>query len=523
MVDVEPITFDKLADKSYLARFCKLPELQREQMIVEFKKGNRDVKRKVIDKVIDEYEKEFCPKPQASCGCCGEEEALESVIATKMLKLYRLITIKETSEIMKFENGGWRAFPKLEVTSIAQKLGKRDDVDNKIVDEVYGKLLRENLVSMTDTERRPDLFMDGSGKVFSSITRRFEDVSNRKDVLVLHKIPALFDPDAEVPQEFLDFVELVIPDADERAALQEHIGSGLFRLMLYDKAIPILGSTRNGKTTLFEIIMEVYGKNNVSSVSLQDTASRFRLFNMLRKLLNLMDELTVKTVSDSSGFKMVNGGGQQMVECKHKQPFEASFYAKSIYGCNALPPAPDKNDMGFYSKWLPITAPNTFLLPDQIGPDGLQEGEYHANPNLVKELTLTPDKLSGILNWCLDGLERLNRQGGYSLKLTLAECKARYDALADSSSLINKVIDEIFIRTNNPSDMVYKMDLFEAYKGECIGKKIPVPTINQFNKDLSKLGYDPKFRSRALSEKFSLFTNPTENPQALRGLALKFN
>ena len=521
MVDIEPITFENLENNIYLAEFCKLPNIQREKKILDFVKSNKGIKRKVIDNTIEAYEKEFCPKVQASCGCCEEKESLESVIATKMLELYELRTIKESADILKFENGGWIKFTKLEVSVIAQKIGGRSDVTNDIVKEVYGKLQRENLVSMEDTERCPDLFMDGSGKVFSSITRRFEDVSNRKDIMVIHKIQALFDPDAEVPQEFLDVVELIIPNPIERATFQEHIGSGFFRKMLYDIAIVLKGPTRNGKTTLMQLISAATGENNISTLSLQDTSKSFYLYNMLGKMFNFNDELTAKTMKDSSGLKAILGGKALTVERKFEQPFDAEFYVKPVFGCNLLPPAPDKNDEGYYSKLLILDTPNTFLLPKQIGPDGLQEGEYNANPNLVKELTSNPKKLSGILNWCLDGLARLNRQNGYSLKLTLKEGKARYDALAEPSNLINEVIDEIYIRTNNPSDMVYKMDLFELYKGYCVGKKIPEPSINQFNKDLLALGYDPQFRSKALSEKFSLFTNPTEKPYALRGLALK--
>lgn len=176
-------------------------------------------------------------------GKSEAEESLDAIIATEMLGRYKLRTIRESGTILRFEQGGWIEFTKLQISEIAQQIGGRSDVTNKIIDEVYGKILRENLISMEDTERRPDLFMDDSGKVFSSITRQFEDVSNQKDVLVIHKLSAIFDPTATVPQEFLDALELILPDKMDRDTFQEHVGSGYYRKMTYDKAVVILGNT----------------------------------------------------------------------------------------------------------------------------------------------------------------------------------------------------------------------------------------------------------------------------------------
>lgn len=459
-----------------------------------------------------------------SKGKSGAEESLDAKIATEILEMCELRTIRESGTILRFEQGGWIEFTKLEIGEIAQKIGGRDEVTNKIIEEVCGKILRENLISMEDTERRPDLFMDGSGKVFSSITRQFEDVSNQKDVLVIHKISAIFNPTAPVPQEFLDALELIIPDKMDRDTFQEHVGSGYYRKMTYDKAVVLLGNTRNGKTTLFQIIEAVCGKNNMSTISLQDTAKPFRPYNMLRKLFNVMDDLNKDAVRNTSSFKVMTGGGRLTLEKKYGQPFDADIYAKSIFGCNLLPAAPDKSDDGYYSKFLLLHAPNTFLLPEQIGKDGLKDNEYEANPNLVSDLTSDPDKLSGILNWCLEGLARLNEQNGYSQKLTLEQNKIRYDAMSAPSGELQEfmkaVCNEAMI-----TDMIYKMDMFEFYNIYCKSRKIPEPSMQEFNKRLLAVGHNPnhKIKVKEDTKICPIITKATEFPIVLKGLKFKDN
>lgn len=64
--------------------------------------------------------------------------------------------------------------------------------------DVYSKIEHEseNIISLKDFERRPDLLMDANGIVFSSVSREVVEYSGDefKDVFVIHKIGAVFDP-----------------------------------------------------------------------------------------------------------------------------------------------------------------------------------------------------------------------------------------------------------------------------------------------------------------------------------------
>jgi phage/plasmid-associated DNA primase len=518
---VEPLKItckEDLKDRAFLARFRELDPVDREEIIIAFMKTSKIGKKAIKDTIKASIAK-IWPESCSSCGCVS---ALSDMIALEILNNNKLCTVKESGTILKFENGGWSEMSEIELKATAQEIGGKTGVTNKDIEEVVGRIKRDKLISMEDFERRPELFMDANGDVFNAITRQFEEVTD-SNVTVIHKIGAVFNPTIKPPKEFLDVVELIIPDEMERKTLQEHVGSCLYRKMLYDKSIIIYGKTRNGKTTFMQIIEAVLGEANTATISLQELSKNFRLYTLWRKLFNFMDELPPDAVRNTSAFKTLQGGGRTTIEQKYGIPFEASLYAKSIFAANLLPMAANKDDDGYYSRIIVLHAPNTFLTEEQIGPDGLQDGEYNADPNLVDEIISNPDNLSGILNWMLEGLARLNEQKGYSLKLTLEENKARYDAMAAPEGELGKFIDMICYRDYSGNGGVRKADLKAMYEVYCRVAKIPSPSMQEFNKTLKIIGHNPDYRKIDYTEKpvYASYDAKYKSPYLIKTLKLK--
>ena len=495
-----------------------------------------DYEYKNVHKMLEKYNKQLVPagfdirlipNKQPSKTRPGGNEAtkiprLEVIIANEILKNNTVRTVKESKTILrKMENAGWSEFPELEIGVLAQEIGGRDATNNVIVNEVIGKIQRENLISMDDFERCPELLMDANGNVFNVLTRQFEDISDRNDVTIVHKIGTVFDPEAPIPEDFLTSVELSFPDRIERLCLQEHVGSGFYRVMKFDKMLVILGETRNGKTTFMEIIEAVAGSENISSIPLQELTMRFKSYNLWRKLFNVGDDLSSASMKDAGTIKVLTGGAKTNIERKFGQQFDAQIYAKGIYGCNLLPAAPNKDDSGYYTKFLLISAPNTFLLPNEIGVDGLGEGQYLADPDLVDKLTEDPKMLSGILNWCLEGLERLEKQRGYSMQITNEENQVKYDTMSepsgDLSTFIRQICDQVVGCTERKADLQALYNLYSR------SRKIPLSSTTSFNKHLNKIGINPKYRveNYKIDPKIDMNDAKNKKPFILKDISLK--
>ena len=82
-----------------------------------------------------------------------------------------------------------------------------------------------------------------------------------------------------------------------------------------------------------------------------------------------------------------------MGERKFKDPFYFEPFAKHIWPANRLPNTPDDTD-AFHRRWGHVEFGVSF------------ENDERRDPQLLSKLT-TPEELSGVLNWALQGLIRL--------------------------------------------------------------------------------------------------------------------
>jgi len=462
----------------------------------------------------------------------GGNRSVAAVIADEILNQYEMVTVEKAKIIlMKMENGGWKQVSKLKLGALTQQIGGRDKVTPAVREDVYGKILHENLIPDEAFEKRPDLFMDAEGKIFSSITLEIIKPDELEDgVFVIHQLGAAFDPSAPVPDEFLQGMELFLPGEDDRLALQEHMGSCLYRRMEYDKALTVLGDTRNGKSTMFKIFSLVIGDENISAITLQEMANPYKPYEMWGKLLNIQDDLPVEPIRNTSFFKTQTGGMPVTLMKKYGDPFKADVYCKNLFGCNLLPPAVNKSDKGYYSKFLCVAAPNTFTLDNEWSDEEreagkLEPGHVKADPKLVDKLTSNPKKMSGILNWMLQGLARLEKQQGYSIKLSPEENRLRYDAMASPLGEIGTFIDMICEFARDYSKETRKADLYLLYNSYLQAKKVPGVTKNTFNDALVSAGLEPlKFRNpNAEPPVIDLEDSNAKRPYVIKGLVLKKN
>jgi putative DNA primase/helicase len=119
-------------------------------------------------------------------------------------------------------------------------------------------------------------------------------------------------------------------------------------------------------------------------------------------------------------------------------------FAKLAYACNTIPKTSEDTD-AFWRRWMLITFPNKF------------EKETD-NRNLLSELT-TPEELSGVLNWMIEGLKRL-RDNNWKFSYNKGAEEVRTEYIRKSSPIQAFVMD---CTDPEPLIEVAKRTLYNAF------------------------------------------------------------
>ena len=285
--------------------------------------------------------------------------------------------------------------------------------------------------------------------------------------LFFTKIPVNYDPNVDCPVIKKYLSEVL--DEEQILIIQEWFGYALYREYFIKKALICVGEGDTGKSTLIRLFNALLGKNNISGVSLQSISSdKFSGSNLYNKHINLYDDLSFKDINDNGGFKIATGGGVMTGEKKFGDQFVFINYSKLTFACNKIPDVKESSDDAYFSRWIVIFF-NVVIDPD------------NQDRQLVHKMT-TEEELSGLLNFALEGLERLLKNQKFSYDKNVNEIKT--EMLRSASSTARFAFDGIEEATG---EWVSKEDLYQAYKEYTHNNKIPVVSPKAFGGKLPML------------------------------------
>jgi P4 family phage/plasmid primase-like protien len=285
------------------------------------------------------------------------------------------------------------------------------------------------------------------------------------------RVPVTYDPSAECPR-IMKFLSEVLR-AEDIPVVQEIIGYCLFRTYRVQKAVMMTGAGANGKGVLLHMLAHFLGPDNISAVSLQDLeGNRFKCAEMYMKLANIYADLSQRALGSLGIFKLATGEDWVEAERKFGQPFRFRNYAKMLFSANKVPEIKEDTD-AVYRRWLVIDFPNSFY------------GEKR-DVDLLSKL-ITPEEMSGLLNWALEGLRRLLDKGDFSKSPSTEEVRVQYQRMA---SPLKAFVDDCIIV--NPDSWISKEDLFREFMEYCDHHKLPKPSKTVVGRDLPR--YAPSVR-----------------------------
>jgi len=320
------------------------------------------------------------------------------------------------------------------------------------LDEKYSKTIADEIVSYIEVANDTDHeelvlhknLVNLQNGVFDWTTGNLKERS--PDYGFITQIPVEYNEEASCPS-IDNFLASTLP-GDCITLAEEIFGYCLICDNRFQKAFILVGTGANGKGIFINLLEAFLGRENVSTIPLQEIDEhRFKRSELFGKLANVFADLDRRALKGTSYFKTIVAGDSIDAERKFKNAFSFRPYAKLIFSANEIPHSPD-NTHAFFRRWSIIPFNNKF------------EGE-NEDVEILKKLT-TPEELSGLLNKALQGLIRLVDNNGFTEPKTASEAKDDYRKASDSAYL--------FLNENaitGPDKYVKKAVIYDAYKNWC--------------------------------------------------------
>ncbi|MEI3610449.1 DNA primase family protein [Pseudogracilibacillus sp. SO10305] len=262
--------------------------------------------------------------------------------------------------------------------------------------------------------------------------------------------PVNHNEEARCPN-FTEFLEGLFEDEETIQFVQEFFGYTLSCSHQSNSFLIGVGAGANGKSTLFDILAQLVGIENVSSAPLSNFNTEFGLEPLIGKKLNLATESDLESFK-SGKLKAICSGETISVNRKNRQEVNVVLNAKLTFLMNELPLLSD-DSFGFERRLLILPFDRIFLPHEQ-------------DKDLPKKLS---KELEGILNWSLEGLRHLIANNyTFTVSKSMLDAKELYLGVGNPiEKFVKECIDSV------PAKVMPAKDLLNAYKNWMMLEKLP--------------------------------------------------
>lgn len=262
----------------------------------------------------------------------------------------------------------------------------------------------------------------------------------------LVSVPLDYDPDAPDPVVWLKFLKSLWQDDDQSIALlQEYFGYVLSGRLDMQKLLMVIGPFRSGKGTIARTLSKLMGgKHNVAGPTLASLGTNFGMSSLIGKPLAIISDARLGTTpSHVVVERLLSITGEDMldVDQKFKPIWTGKLPTRFVIVSNELPRFKDSSG-AIATRMLILRLTESFLNRE--------------NHKLDQELE---PELGGILSWALQGLDRLNKNGRFTVPQTSHDVAA---LMMDLASPVSAFIRERCV--TGPQYDVSRTDLYDAWK-----------------------------------------------------------
>lgn len=344
----------------------------------------------------------------------------------------------------------------------------KQDVQKQIAPYVYTSLATK-VNSLFDSLRTMCYI---APPVPDSSTVHFQNCSLRIDrggirevpqEFTLNKLCVEYEPDSDCPG-WMEYLSDLLYEEDI-PTLQEYIGYCLLPVTYAQKALFIISSGGQGKSVIGNVLYHIFRQSMVQAElhKLQD--NRFMLAELENKLVFYDDDLQTSALTDTGTFKkIVTASIPLLVERKGIAHYQILPYARIIAAGNKGIEACYDHSDGFYRRLIVLKCRPTD--PDRV-------------VNRLFGQDIIENELSGIVNWALEGLQRLIANG-WEFSLSQRAQDNLTAAEEEGNNILSFLRDETAVIYDDSADAT-SSELYDAYEKWCDDNAMKALNVRTFS------------------------------------------
>jgi putative DNA primase/helicase len=371
-------------------------------------------------------------------------------------------------EWRRYEEGIWLTIPELTIKrSICEVIEEAKPEGVKPTNSLLSSVteLTRVKVGIPDDlwDADPDILVCKNGALRIS-TRELGP--HRRSHYATSAVPYDYDPKA-TPAVWHYFMNNTVLAA--KAFLQEFAGYALTTNMAHELALWLFGPPGSGKSTFLAGLQAMLGHRSGLLGLAEIERNRFALADLPGKTLVVASEQPSSYLASTNVLNQIISGEPLQVERKYRDPVTIVPRCKIAWAMNELPRVADANS-GLFRRVKVVKFP--MLPPNERDPEikRIIEGEG-----------------AGILNWALEGLERLQNRGRFEVPADVEEATTQFRENNDVPALFvaDRCVVEAIAREK-------AQELYEEYKQWCEDNGHRAQSSTRLADDWQRLGFERK-------------------------------
>lgn len=242
---------------------------------------------------------------------------------------------------------------------------------------------------------------------------------------------------------FYRFLIGLMQNKENVQAFMEYVGYSMVNTTNFQQMLVLKGNGGIGKSTILDLITDVFNAKNVSNVSLEALANdKWSTYCLLDKYVNICGDISGEALKDTSVLKQITGQDRVRAEQKGKDPIFFDIEAKLIFSCNRVPYNKDEQTNAFYRRLIIIPCVKSQHIDD-------------LKTKLKAETEI-------FIYYCLQAYLQIKNNKTVTMS---TDCQAEVDKIWEESDTV-KAFTNTYISINMGQHIRLKT-LYLHYKGFC--------------------------------------------------------